>query len=171
MVVAKDKAEFAAFYLANRDICLRAVAANVPDRQLAEDLVADAFAKAWVSWQRVSLHPAPRAWVVRTALNTRVSWWRRRWWEVLAPTHESIASDDLRGGVDEPLLSALRHLPYRQREVVALRVLLDLDTEATAKVLGIAPGTVMVHLSRAVAALRRELGEPNSEPNTIEVTK
>jgi DNA-directed RNA polymerase specialized sigma24 family protein len=46
-VVGKDKAEFAAFYLANRDTCLRAVATNVLNRQLAEDLVTEAFAKTW----------------------------------------------------------------------------------------------------------------------------
>jgi DNA-directed RNA polymerase specialized sigma24 family protein len=39
-----------------------------------------------------------------------------------------------------------------------LRVLLDLDVETTAKQLGVAPGTVRAHLSRAMTALRRELG-------------
>jgi DNA-directed RNA polymerase specialized sigma24 family protein len=48
-------------------------------------------------------------------------------------------------------------LPARQRQVVALRVLLDLDTERTARVLGIAPGTVQAHLGRAMAALRDDL--------------
>jgi DNA-directed RNA polymerase specialized sigma24 family protein len=55
------------------------------------------------------------------------------------------------------VIAALRRLPTRQREVVVLRVLLDLDTETTARELGVAPGTVMAHLSRAVAALRRDL--------------
>jgi DNA-directed RNA polymerase specialized sigma24 family protein len=41
--------------------------------------------------------------------------------------------------------------------VVVFRVFLDLDTQATAKVLGIAPGTVTAHLSRAVTALRGHL--------------
>jgi RNA polymerase sigma-70 factor (ECF subfamily) len=40
--------------------------------------------------------------------------------------------------------------------VIALRVFLDLDNQATAQVLGIAPGTVTAHLSRAATALRRE---------------
>ena len=34
---------------------------------------------------------------------------------------------------------ALGRLPARQREVITLRLLLDLDTETTAQVLGIAP--------------------------------
>ena len=45
-------------------------------------------------------------------------------------------------------------LPERQRQVVALRVFLDLDTVATAQALGIAPGTVTAHMARATAALR-----------------
>jgi len=65
----------------------------------------------------------------------------------------------------------LRRLPARQREVVALRVLLDLDTETTAEVLGIAPGTVTAHLYRAVAALRRSVLSPKTHPTTVEATK
>ena len=38
--------------------------------------------------------------------------------------------------------AAVLRLPGRQRQVVALRLFLDLDTSRTAEVLGIAPGTV-----------------------------
>jgi DNA-directed RNA polymerase specialized sigma24 family protein len=64
--------EFAEFYQTSRDGCLRAVYASVGDRLLAEELVAEAYARAWASWRKVSRHPAPPAWVVRTALNTHV---------------------------------------------------------------------------------------------------
>ena len=39
-----------------------------------------------------------------------------------------------------PLIAALRRLPARQREVLALRIFLDLDTESTAKVSGLRRG-------------------------------
>jgi DNA-directed RNA polymerase specialized sigma24 family protein len=68
--VSQDETAFAEFFDASWDPCLRAVAATTGDLQLAEDQVAEAFARAWVSWRKVSCHPAPRAWVVRTALNT-----------------------------------------------------------------------------------------------------
>ena len=55
------------------------------------------------------------------------------------------------------MLTALRRLPARQREVIVLRVFLDFDIDATARELGIAPGTVRAHLSRAMTALRDEL--------------
>jgi DNA-directed RNA polymerase specialized sigma24 family protein len=55
--------------------------------------------------------------------------------------------------------------------VLALRIFLDLDTETTAKVIGIAPGTVTAHLSRAVAALRRDLSPASADTNATEVIR
>lgn len=151
-----EQAEFAEFYRASKDSCLKAVTAVAGDRHLAEELVAEAYARAWTSWGKVRKHAAPRAWVVRTALNLGVSWWRRRR-EVPLADHDAAVPAGTGSGVDPVLLAALRRLPARQREVLALRIFLDLDTETTAKVLGIAPGTVMAHLHRAVAALRRDV--------------
>ena len=125
--------------------------------QLAEDQVAEAFAKAWVSWRKVRRHPAPRAWVVRTALNTGASWWRRRRRELPLAGHDLTAPGDLGSGLDATLLTAIWRLPARQREVIALRIFLDLDTATIASQLGIEAGTVRMHLSRGVQALRREL--------------
>jgi RNA polymerase sigma-70 factor (sigma-E family) len=167
-VVKQERTEFAEFYEASRDVCLRAVIAGTGDRQLAEDLVAEAFTRAWMSWRTVRRHPAPRAWVVRTALNTSVSWWRRRRREVALAGHDTAAvAAAPPGGLDTALLAALRRLPARQREVVALRVFLDLDTATTAGVLGISTGTVTAHLARAVASLRAQFtpaGQKEVEP-------
>jgi RNA polymerase sigma factor (sigma-70 family) len=149
--------EFAEFFQDSWDACLRAVVAVVGSQQLAEDQVAEAFAKAWVSWRKVGRHPAPRAWVVRTALNTGASWWHRRSRELPLADRDITAPGDPRDGVDATIVGALRRLPLRQREVIALRVFLDLDIEAIARQLGIAPATVRVHLSRAVTTLRHEL--------------
>jgi RNA polymerase sigma-70 factor (ECF subfamily) len=63
--------------------------------------------------------------------------------------------------VELALRIALGKLPKRQREVVVLRVFLDLDTRATAAALGVAPGTVQAHLHRATKALRAELENQN----------
>jgi RNA polymerase sigma factor (sigma-70 family) len=150
--------EFTEFYRTERDRCLRAVLTVVCDRNLAEDLVSEAFTRAWMSWHTVRRHPAPRAWIVRTALNVRISWWRRRRREV--ELGDAAEIPDGTGGdlaVDPRLLALLRRLTRRQREVVVFRVFLDLDTDATARALGMARGTVTAHLSRAVATLRGEL--------------
>ena len=160
-----DSAGFAEFYQATRDDCLRVVFASVGDRPTAEDLVAEAFARAWARWHTVSRHPAPAAWVVRTAFNAQVSWWRRYRREVALPeaaAETALLHDGTDGAVgrelvDRTLMAALLRLPARQREVVALRIFLDLDTAGTAQTLGIASGTVTAHLARAMAALREEL--------------
>jgi RNA polymerase sigma-70 factor (sigma-E family) len=160
--MASEPMDFAEFYASAKDDCLRAVLAAVGDLPTAEDLVAEAFARAWAAWRQVSGHPAPRAWVVRTALNTRVSWWRRRRREVALGEAEGLAAvaagDGTNGGdpVDTQLMAAVARLPLRQRQVVGLRLFLDLDTARTAEVLGIAPGTVTAHMARAIAALREE---------------
>lgn len=156
--------DFDEFYRSARDGCFRAVLASVGSGAVAEDIVAEAFARAWASWSKVSRHPAPHAWVLRTALNTRVSWWRRRWRETeLLPGYETtragtVGQDlaDLADPVVTEVMAALLRLPLRQRQVVGLRIFLDLDTSQTAEVLSIAPGTVKAHLSRAIAALRQE---------------
>jgi len=155
--VSRDEATFAEFFAASWKPCLRAVAATTGDMRLAEDQVAEAFSRAWSSWRTVSRHPAPAAWVVRTALNVGATWWRRRSRELPLVDHDAVAADLDVSVLDTALLRALRQLPARQREVVVLRIFLDLDIETTARQLAIAPGTVRAHLSRAVAALRTEL--------------
>jgi DNA-directed RNA polymerase specialized sigma24 family protein len=69
--VRQDETGFAEFYRASHQRCLRAVIAGSGRPDLAEDLVAEAFSRALVSWRTVRDHPAPEAWVVRTALNGR----------------------------------------------------------------------------------------------------
>jgi RNA polymerase sigma-70 factor (sigma-E family) len=160
--VGTQRLDFAEFYRASRDDCLRTVLVIVGDPDTAQELVAEAFARACASWRTVSRHPAPTAWVVRTALNVNISRWRRRRREISVPDPGRVA--DLPAGegaadspVDPQIMAALARLPPRQRQVVALRLLLDLDTARTAEVLGITPNTVMAHMARAIAALRNDL--------------
>ena len=173
MGVERRRQEFSEFYTAFRDDCLRIVLVNVADRQLAEDLVAEAFTRAWMSWRKVREHPVPRAWVVRTALNAHVSWWRRRRRELTVDDPTALCLD---GGqlersadldLDEALVAALRALPLMQREVITLRVFFDLDTDATAKLLGVSPGTVSSHLHRAIATLRAQTQSFSDQEVTI----
>ena len=155
--MSDQQTEFGAFFQASWEPCLRAVVAVAGSHQVAKDQVAEAFARAWTSWRTVRRHPAPRAWVVRTALNTGASWWRRRGRELPLADHDLPVPGNLDRGLDAALLTSIWSLPSRQREVIALRIFLDLDTATIARQLGIEAGTVRMHLSRGVAALRREL--------------
>ena len=67
--------------------------------------------------------------------------------------------------VDPRIMAALIRLPPRQRQVVALRLVMDLDTSRTAELLGITPNTVMAHMARALAALREDL-QPERQQET-----
>ncbi|MGB7053252.1 MAG: sigma-70 family RNA polymerase sigma factor [Acidimicrobiales bacterium] len=154
--MSRDNPEFAEFFEASWEPCLRAVAASTGNMTLAEDQTAEAFARAYASWHKIRHHPASRAWIVRTALNAGASWWHRRSKETALTSLDIAAVDSPGTGLDAVVLTALRRLPARQREVIALRVFLDLDIETTARQLGIAPGTVRAHLSRATTALRSE---------------
>jgi RNA polymerase sigma factor (sigma-70 family) len=154
--------DFAEFYRRSRDDCLRAVVISTGDADRAQDLVAEAFARACALWGTVSAHPNPQGWVVRTALNANVSRWRRRRREVPVPDPALVADPPGPGSaagrdVDPAIMAALLRLPARQRQVIALRLILDQDTAQTAQALGIAPNTVMAHMARALAALRADL--------------
>src|SRR5215469_10680865 len=142
MGMGTQRPDFAEFYRRSKDECLFTVLLSVGERDVAQELVAEAFARAWASWRTVSRHPAPRAWVVRTALNANISRWRRRRREVPVPDPGSVAdlpaaSTGADGSVDPRIMAALLRLPSRQRQVVALRLFLDLGTDRTAQVLGI----------------------------------
>ena len=154
---------FDEFYRSTKDGCFRAVLATVGDLAEADDLLAEAYTRAWERWSDVSTHAAPAAWVVRVALNLHRDRWRsRRLFGRLRPA-PPVAAPEL--DLDCDLLQALRALPERQRDVVVLRILLDLTNDQVAETLGIAPATVSVHLHRALTTLR--LTVPSSAPSPL----
>ena len=67
------------------------------------------------------------------------------------------------------MVDAVRALPARQQEAVALHYLLDLTVADTAATMGIDEGTVKTHLSRARDALAHALDDPATDP-TEELT-
>ena len=98
--------EFAEFYESARDDGLWIAPLNVGDRQLAEDLVAEGFTKAWMSWRKVRDLQAPHAWVVRTALNANISRWRRHRREVALDDHDIAMPADQGAAISGELLAA-----------------------------------------------------------------
>ena len=141
----------------------RAVFLLAGDRQLAEDASQEAFARALARWRRLGSHPAPAAWVTTTALNVARRQLRRR--PPVPPPDPGVGTGEDRVAVVE----AIRRLPPRQQEAVALHYLLDLTVADTAAAMGIDEGTVKTHLSRARESLAQALDDPATDP-TEELT-
>jgi RNA polymerase sigma factor (sigma-70 family) len=158
---------FEEFYLATKDRCFRALLATVANSHEADDLLAEAYTRAFANWSSVAAHPAPSAWIVRTALNLhRDRWRKRRRLHLAAPVEEQQST--FSADVDPAILASIARLPTRQREVVIYRVLLDLGAHDTAQELGIDPGTVGTHLRRALDTLRSDLRESVTSTTSTE---
>jgi RNA polymerase sigma-70 factor (ECF subfamily) len=91
--------------------------------------------------------------VTTTAFNVARRSMRRR--PALAMGADTWASTDHDARLD--LHAAIRGLPPRQQEAVAMHYLLDMPVSDTASAMGCDVGTVKTHLSRARATLSRAL--------------
>jgi RNA polymerase sigma-70 factor (ECF subfamily) len=154
-------AAFEAFYRAERPRVLAVVILLTGDRAAAEDVVQDAFAAALRRWGTVGGYDRPGDWVKRVALNRAISRFRRGRNERAALTR--VAGEPARAratGADldgDPLWAAVRRLPRRQAQVIALMYVDDLSTERVAAALGCSVGAVKSHLHRAKRHLAAEL--------------
>jgi RNA polymerase sigma factor (sigma-70 family) len=131
------------------------------DRSLAEDLAADTFEKALRLWQRFDpRRGSARTWLCQIARTTALDWFRgeerRRRRETRAAEPERV-DEAFAEGLSPDLEAALAQLSAGEREVIALRVLLELDGDEAARVLGISPTAVSTRLSRALTKLEEKV--------------
>ncbi len=129
-------------------------------RTAAEELAQDAFLAAHRRWDHIAGYDDPAAWVRRVCVNRSISLIRRRASEAKALARlasRRVLPEELPADSDA-FWSAVRRLPRRQAQVVALHYLDDRSVADTAAVLGCAPGTVKAHLHRARRSLATELG-------------
>jgi RNA polymerase sigma-70 factor (ECF subfamily) len=132
---------------------------------VAEDLTGATFEAALRKWRRFDpRRGTPRAWLLAIARSTALDWFRadarRRRREERAGMRlagANPAADPLRDGLSPELEEGLRALSAGEREVVALRVVLELDGDETARVLGISRTAVSTRLSRALAKLEERM--------------
>lgn len=127
------------------------------DWALAEDLLQAALTKTYLAWGRIRDQNAREAYVRKTLATTATSWWRRRWHgEVATAVLPEAAAPRTVDQFDEQdaLWRLVLKLPVRQRAVLVLRFYEDLSEAQVAHALGLSPGTVKSHTSRALATLR-----------------
>jgi RNA polymerase sigma-70 factor, ECF subfamily len=126
---------------------------------VAEDTAQEAFAAAFRVWRSIVAYDSPGAWVRRVTCNRAASVLRRRVREAKAlmrlagrmQTCIELAEDD------EAFWQAVRRLPPRQAQAVALYYMEDYSVRDIAEVLDCSEGTVKTHLSRARDAVARQL--------------
>ena len=136
----------------------------VRDTATAEEVVQDAFVAVHGRWSRLRDPDLALAYLRQAVVNRSRSALRHR--TVVARHAERRAVPSIVSGADEvtlattrrdAVLEAMRELPRRQREVLALRYYLDLSEAEIADTLGISRGAVKSHASRGSAALRDRL--------------
>ena len=102
----------------------------------------------------------------RVLANRSVSAWRRRLAELRAVGRLAGGSRTRPAELDPAVgevWTAVRRLPRRQAQVVALRYVEDRSIEGIASILGCSAGTVKQHLFRARQKLAEQLGEEGGE--------
>jgi RNA polymerase sigma-70 factor (ECF subfamily) len=131
------------------------------DRFAAEDLTAVTFERALRLWHRFDPdRGSARTWLCQVARTVALDHFRserrRTRREQLAAPGESV-EERFGEGLSPELEQALSRLTAGEREVVALRILLDLDAGAAARVLGISTSNCTTRLNRALKKLEEEL--------------
>jgi RNA polymerase sigma factor (sigma-70 family) len=153
--------DFAEFYEASYGRMVALVAAIVGDRQQAEDIAQEAFARALARWPQIARYDLPEAWVRRVALRLTVDA-RRKLRRALQLSAWLTAGQRGREQPADPLAStaltvALMRLPVAQRQVIVLYYLADLPVDDIARDTAVSVGTVRNRLAAARRRLEREL--------------
>lgn len=150
-------------YWAHYPALIRLAALLLDEPAAREDVVQEAFVRVAASVTRPRDPGALLAYLQRTVVNLSRSAMRRRLvrrrrtpWEVgsAAPADEAVLDALLR----EELITALRGLPRRQREVIVLRYFAEMTEEQAAHTLHLSVGSVKAYASRGVAGLASALG-------------
>lgn len=158
--VGEDDDGFERWYRAEHPRLLAACTVATGDVAAAQDLAAEAFARALERWDRVGAMDSPTGWVHVVAANLLRRRLRRA--AVEQRVLGRVARPDLEvpsTALEPEVWAAVAALAPRQRAIVALRVVLDVSQDETARLLGIRPGTV----SAALVAARRNLAAALTE--------
>ena len=156
--------EFEAEALPHWDDLYRTAVRQLNDEGRAEDVLQEAYLKAWKSFHQFRRGTNCRAWLFRIMFNC-IHDHHRHWFN----TKTTDEFDDTvsakfpyappipDGLTDEEIVAAVLALPERFREVVLLADVEEFSYKEIAEVLSLPIGTVMSRLSRARKSLRTTL--------------
>jgi RNA polymerase sigma-70 factor (ECF subfamily) len=131
------------------------------DRFAAEDLAGETFERALRLWHRYDpARGSVRTWLCQVARTVALDHFRSERRRTRREERASVpdrVDERLVEGLSPELESALLQLTAGEREVVVLRVVLDLDAGAAASVLGISATNCTTRLNRALKKLEEAL--------------
>jgi RNA polymerase sigma-70 factor (ECF subfamily) len=166
----RDADGFDEFYRDTSVRMLRYGYALTGDLAEAQDVVQEAYTRAWRQWRTVARHPAPEGWVRLVVARLATDRWRR-----LSGWRAAVR----RAGPPEPaappsenavlVTAALRQLPAHLRQALALHYLFDLPVAQIAAETGRPVGTVTSWLHRGRIELAAILA-PSTTIGIPEVT-
>ena len=136
------------------------------DRWVAEELAQEGFAAACRTWDRVEVMDRPGAWVRRVVVNQSVSRLRRRGVERRAFARMATPGTSPDLDVDArsaEVWAAVRALPKRQGQVIALVYFDGMTLPEASRVIGCSHETARTHLKRGKRALATRLGEEDAD--------
>jgi RNA polymerase sigma-70 factor (ECF subfamily) len=154
---------FAAIAAAHLDDVYRYLLYLTKDGSLAEDLTADTFEHALRRWRRFDpKRGSARTWLCQLARTTALDHFRadarrRRREDRYAREEAGSAEPPTPTGLSEALERGLTSLSASEREVIALRVVLELEGAEAARILGISQTACSTRLSRALQHLKEEM--------------
>jgi RNA polymerase sigma-70 factor (ECF subfamily) len=159
--ISTGETAFEAVFQSHYRRLVRSLSLACGDRELAADLVQQAFAQLWVDWPRISRYESPATWVARVAISRLRDHQRSVRRAAAALLRLGRQEDSRRDEAVERLdiTAALARLPLQQRLAVVLFYLDDRPVQQVASIMGVSDGTVNQHLFRARGALRRYLKE------------
>jgi len=140
------------------------------DGRWVEDIAQDAMLAARGKWEELLTYDRPEVWLFKVATRMLRRWQAkareqctsldevvdRRAGSPLVPDADEWVNDHI------VLIAAIRTLPRRQREVLALHCLAGHTLAGTAQIMGITEGTAKTHLHRARKTLQEMMDSPRS---------
>lgn len=154
----RDTSGFDAFYTGTSRRVLHQMYAMTGNLADAQELVQEAYARAWQRWSSVATYDDPEAWVRTVAWRLAASRWRKAKNGVAAMLRHGPPNHSPEPSIDNvALVTALRQIPEAQRRTVVLHHLVGLSVAEVAHEMHVPEGTVKARLSRGRAALAQLL--------------
>lgn len=160
----RTEAEFTDLYEKHFSELAAQVCAYLGDATEAQDLVQEAFLRAWQRWDKVGGYEEPVAWVRRVAWNLATSRHRRN--QVARKFLQKSSAPELAPAASPDhvaLVAALKHVPAKRRQALVMHYMADMTVAAIAAATGAKEGTVKSWLHRGRKELAALLTDPASE--------